>query len=171
MSAGTLISVEEYLNTTYRPDRDHVEGALLERNVGEHDHSWMQTLLGILFFAHERGWNVRAFVEQRVQVESGRFRVPDVCVVRKGDYEPIVTRPPVLCIEILSKDDTVRSMEERVNDYLRFGVPTVWVLDPHTRRGYAYTSDGVRREATDGVMRAANPGHCEIELPMSELAE
>ncbi len=151
MSAATLISVEEYLNTSYRPDRDYVEGVLLERNVGEHDHSWMQTLLAVLFFAHESEWNVRALVEQRVQVKQGRFRVPDVCIIRRGAYEQIVTRPPLLCIEVLSRDDTVSAMEERVNDYMQFGVPTVWVLDPRTRRGYMYTADGIRREAKDGV--------------------
>ena len=42
MSTGMLVSVEEYLNTTYRPDRDYVGGELIERTVGEHDHGWLQ---------------------------------------------------------------------------------------------------------------------------------
>jgi hypothetical protein len=42
MKAATLISVEEYLRTSYRPDCDYVDGEVLERNVGERDHSKLQ---------------------------------------------------------------------------------------------------------------------------------
>ena len=35
MGIGALVSVEEYLRTSYRPDCDFVEGRVLERNVGE----------------------------------------------------------------------------------------------------------------------------------------
>jgi Uma2 family endonuclease len=171
MSTGMLVSVEEYLNTTYRPDRDYVGGELIERTVGEHDHGWLQTLVGILFFARESVWQVRAIVELRVQVAPDRFRIPDVCVVRKGAFEQVVTRPPVLCIEIMSKDDTARALEERIHDYLQFGVPTVWLIDPKTRRAFVYTPDGVRREAADGILRAANPEHPEIEIALSALFE
>ena len=39
MKATALVPVEEYLRTTYRPDCDYVDGEVLERNVGEKDHS------------------------------------------------------------------------------------------------------------------------------------
>jgi hypothetical protein len=35
MSAAIAISVTEYLNASYRPDCDYVDGELVERNVGE----------------------------------------------------------------------------------------------------------------------------------------
>ena len=171
MPAGTLVSVEEYLNTTYRPDRDYVEGVLLERNVGERDHSWMQALLVGAFLTRRGAWSVMPLPEQRVQIKPDRFRIPDVCIVRSDETDQIIRRPPILCVEILSKNDTVDAMEEKVSDYLEFGVPTVWVIDPRTRRGFIYTADGIRRESRDGVLRAVNPGYPEIELPMSELAE
>jgi hypothetical protein len=31
----TMISVGEYLGSTYHPDRDYIDGELLERNAGE----------------------------------------------------------------------------------------------------------------------------------------
>jgi hypothetical protein len=34
-----VVPVEEYLRTSYRPDCDYVDGEVLDRNVGEHDHS------------------------------------------------------------------------------------------------------------------------------------
>ena len=166
-----LVSVEEYLNTTYRPDRDYVGGELIERTVGEYDHSRLQALITGILLANETLWHTRTLPEQRVQVTSNRFRVPDLCVIRRGTEEQIVTRPPVLCIEILSKDDTTRALEERIHDYLQFGVPTVWLIDPKARRAFIYTPDGVRRDAADGVLRAANPEHPPIEIPLSALFE
>jgi hypothetical protein len=41
----TLVSLSEYLATIYRPDCEYVDGELLERNVGEWDHSRLQALL------------------------------------------------------------------------------------------------------------------------------
>lgn len=44
MPAETLISVEEYLATSYRPDCDYVDGQVLERNLGEWEHGSLQAL-------------------------------------------------------------------------------------------------------------------------------
>ena len=35
MSSATVVSVAEYLSTSYRPDLDYVDGELQERNFGE----------------------------------------------------------------------------------------------------------------------------------------
>jgi len=48
MATGTLVSVEEYLNTSYSPDCDYVDGEVLERNLGEREHSELQTEDGLL---------------------------------------------------------------------------------------------------------------------------
>ena len=55
MAAATQISLEEYLKTTYRPDRDYVDGEVLERNLGERDHSQPQTLLAAYFLIRQEG--------------------------------------------------------------------------------------------------------------------
>jgi Uma2 family endonuclease len=93
--------------------------------------------------------------EQRVPVKPERFRVPDILAVRApAAATPIVEHPPLLCIEILSRDDHRQDMQERIDDYPAFGVPCVWVLNPRTRHGYVYTSEGMR-EAKDGILRVA----------------
>jgi len=50
VSVATAVPLSEYLNTSYRPDCDYLEGELLERNVGEWDHARLQGLLGFLIF-------------------------------------------------------------------------------------------------------------------------
>jgi len=166
MAAGTQISVTEYLATCYRPDCDYVDGEVLERNVGEHDHGRLQGVLYAYFFNREKQWGVYVLPEQRVQVSQRRFRVPDVCVLAGGKPdEQILTKPPMLCIEILSPDDTMSRMLDRVHDFLAFGVSHVWVLDPRTKRAYDYTAAGMQ-EVKDGMLRTDDP---QIAVPLAEL--
>ena len=47
-TAPTLISVEEYLSTSYHPDCDYVDGELEERNVGEYSHGKMLAAADLL---------------------------------------------------------------------------------------------------------------------------
>ena len=92
----------------------------------------------------------------------------DVCVVLASTpKEQIFTTPPFLCIEILSAEDRMSRMLEKIDDYLQMGVPHVWVIDPGARRGYHYTPDGMR-EAKDGVLRTSNP---ELAVPLAEVWE
>ncbi len=84
--------------------------------------------------------------EQRVQTRPERFRVPEVCVVTaKPEGEPgrrIVTRPPHLCVEILSPEDTAVETLEKVRVYLNFGVAWVWVIDPVSLAGQVHSRNG-----------------------------
>jgi len=163
---ATLVPLEEYLRTTYRPDCDYVDGEVLERNVGEHPHSNLQTEFVVYFRTRRKQWNVHAVVEQRVQVAARRFRIPDICVMLgRGPFPPIFREPPFICIEILSKDDTLASMLDRIDDYLKFGVPYVWLVNPLNRRAWVYTPDG-SREVKDGTLRTENP---EIVIPLADV--
>ena len=45
-------------------------------------------------------------------------------------------------IEILSPRDCLVEMQERVDDYLGFGVGYVWVINPRTRQTWIYDPNG-----------------------------
>jgi Uma2 family endonuclease len=160
------ISVAEYLSTAYSPDRDYIDGEVLERNFGEMDHSSTQGAILVSLFIRRREWGIHVYPEQRVQVKAARFRIPDVCAVKgaKPD-EQIFTRPPFLCVEILSQDDRMSQMQERISDYLQMGVPYVWLVDPGSRRAWIYTSDAIG-EVKDGVLRTRQP---DIEVPLAGI--
>ena len=165
-TARALVPVHEYLHTDYEPDCDYVDGELVERNVGEKNHSKLQKRILRYFDDRQEIWNLFAIQECRVQVSPTRFRVPDICVVLGPEpNEEIFTHPPFLCIEILSPEDRMSRMQVKIADYLAFGVRYVWVIDPQTRRAWIYTS-GSMREVRDGVLRTEDP---ELLVPLDEL--
>lgn len=166
MGTATLVPVSEYLSTDYSPDCDYVDGELEERNVGEKDHGNVQKRLLLYLGSRERELGIFVIPEQRIQMGPARFRVPDICVVAGAEpEEQIFTRPPFLCIEILSPEDRMSRMQEKIDDYLGFGVRYVWLLNPQSRRAYVYTSQGMV-EVKDGVLRTGAP---EIAVPLSEV--
>jgi Uma2 family endonuclease len=134
MATSTLVPVSEYLATAYRPDCDYVDGQLQERNLGELDHGSLQLAIAVLLNNRRHEWRIRVVPELRVQVAANRFRVPDLCVISAdAPREQVVQSAPLLCIEILSPEDTLSRMVERVHDFLNMGVRQVWIFDPRLR--------------------------------------
>jgi Uma2 family endonuclease len=160
------ISVEEYLASSYEPDCDYVDGQIEERNLGERTHARFQLRIGAYLLAHYEQEGVEVGTEWRVQVKPTRFRIPDVCVILDGPGDEILTKPPFLCIEILSPEDRMSRIEVRINDYLTMGVPYVWVLDPQTEQAYVATPTEGLREVKDGVLRTESPV---LEVPLGEI--
>jgi Uma2 family endonuclease len=166
MQDTALIPIAEYLEASYRPDCDYVDGRLVERNVGERDHSKIQGELFHYLRLRRRALGIHAFVEQRVQVSPTRFRVPDVCVVAGQEpADQIFHQPPLLCVEILSRSDRRNDMQERIDDYLNFGVKYVWVINPQARQAWVHTTGGTH-EVKDGILRTENPS---LEVPLTDL--
>ena len=166
MASRTLISVAEYLRTSYRPDCDYVNGEIEVRNSGEKSHGKLQKALLLFLAAREKDWGVFVIQEQRVQVNPSRFRIPDLCVMTTEPGEEVFTTPPHLCVEILSPEDRLSRLEDRVDDYLKMGVPYVWVLDPHTRRAWSITPLEGWREEKSGILKTENPA---LEVPLAEM--
>lgn len=95
-----------------------------------------------------------------------RFRVPDVCVLRAPLRRTrILTTPPYLVIEILSPEDTWRRMQEKIDDYRRFGVENLWIVDPAERRAWRVLAGGTE-EATDLMLTTSDGA---VTLPLPEI--
>jgi Uma2 family endonuclease len=166
MSTQALVSVEEYLRTSYDPDCDYVDGEIQERNLGEFDHGNLQSELIHYLRARRKKLNLFAIVEQRVQVSARRFRVPDLCLyVGQAPKEQVFRTPPFACIEILSPEDRLDRMQSRIDDYLDFGVRYVWVINPGSRRVWSYFKGG-STELTDAILRTEDPA---LEIPLAEV--
>jgi len=161
-----LWTVREYLRTSWSPDREFVDGRIEERNLGEKEHSIIQRYLTVLFAINCAGWKVEVFPELRTQTQSHRFRVPDVLVMRAGEkFDRYVTHPPLIAIEILSPEDSLRSMREKASEYRGFGIEHIWVIDPEPRVAYRYTSAGLEEVQSGELAVPETP----IRVVLSEL--
>jgi Uma2 family endonuclease len=161
-----LWTVREYLSTSWSPDREFVDGRIEERNLGEKEHSLIQRYLTFLFMLKRAEWGVEVFPELRTQVAATNFRVPDVLVVRAGEaFERYLTHPPLIAIEILSSEDSLRKMQEKFTNYQRFGIPNIWIIDPEPRLAYRYTAAGLEQVQTCELAVPETP----IRVVLSEL--
>lgn len=131
MATTNLISAEEYLKTSYDPDCEFIHGNLEKRPVPEWDHAaWQEALIG-WFRDHKIDWNIRVFPELRVQVAADHFRIPDVTILsRNAPREQIITHPPLAVFEILSPDDSMTAILDKLEAYDSMGIPAIWVIDP-----------------------------------------
>jgi len=170
MATASLIPVSEYLRTTYRPDCDFIDGVIQERNVGEKPHSGIQSILVAMFNANRRNWNLVAFTELRVQVSATRFRVPDVTVIRRSDpADPIVQHSPLICIEILSPEDRLHRLQERIDDYTKMGVENIWLIDPISRHAWIATPDGSHTRVHEAFVVPGTATHVSLAELFAEL--
>jgi Uma2 family endonuclease len=142
--APALLSIEDYLRTSYHPDADYIDGEVEERNLGEYEHARLQYVLGAMFALHEREWNIRGLTEQRILINSSRVRICDLCFIsRDAVRERVLRDPPLLCIEILSPEDRLSRARSVLQDYFSIGVPNIWLLDPIRQAAHTYDSTGL----------------------------
>lgn len=172
MATAIHIPVSEYLATSYRPDRDYIDGEVRERDLGEQPHACIQAAITALFHRNRKEWGIRVLPEQRVQVSPTRFRIPDVCVVpANASGEEIIRFAPMICIEVLSRGDSIGELQERADDYAEMGVPYIWAFDPVRRRVWSTNSDGLFKVREAELHVQGTPIHIDIASIFAELDE
>jgi len=160
MGAGVLISLEQYLATDYSPDREFVDGVVLERHVGELPHSLVQRNLVLVLC--QRYPHLFVLPELRVRTVSGRCRIPDVCVTLERPSTDVLEDAPFLAIEILSRRDEMTEVLEKLEEYVEAGVANVWLVDPRKKRIYTFTAH--RLEEVLDSQAVTEPPHIRLEL-------
>lgn len=131
LPTSPLVSVEEYLNTSYEPDVEYVDGVLVERNVGDWLHSLVQS--NILFALRRKYPHLKVVPELRSRTTETRYRLPDVCVLRSAPKTKYLVEAAYIVVEVLSESDVMSSAMEKLAEYARRGVPEVWLIDPRLR--------------------------------------
>jgi len=152
MSTKAGIPVDEYLHTSYPDlDREYRDGEVVERSLPDYFHSRTQALLIVFFEALRKQLPVVACPELRLKLRAGLYLIPDVAVfwpskpASVAGYMP-PDSPPLIAIEVLSTDDRLSKVREKLEEYKAWGVPHVWLVDPHTKR--VYMCDKVLVEVT-----------------------
>ena len=137
MGAKTGVSVEEYLHTSFPDlDREYRDGELVERTLPDYLHGKVQGLLFAFFATTRKTLQVHPCVETRMKLRAGLYRIPDVAVFSPTEPDRVPENPPLVVIEVLSLDDRLAEVRDKLEEYKTWGVAHVWLVDPHSRRMY-----------------------------------
>ncbi|GEM_PF-393620 len=173
MSTNTLMTVEEYLHTSFEDgDREYVDGEIVERNMGEWDHGKIQCFLGYLFLrmATQAG-GLSVLTDIRVRINSTRYRIPDVAVWLErdagADHNGIPVAAPFIVVEIFSPEDRMSRVTPKMEEYLSIGVLWVWLINPYKETAILYTPANPEGSPCP-VLRTQNP---EIEISLERVLQ
>src|SRR3989442_13876076 len=147
MPAKTILTLEQFQQL---PDDDMQheldEGELIVMPPPKPGHGRGQAkiahLLRDFVKRHSLG---EVFTETGYLLRTGPWtvRAPDVsflCSARASQVQPdeYIHGAPDLAIEIVSASDTAAQMMRKVNQYLRFGGHTVWVIYPELQQVHVF---------------------------------
>jgi Uma2 family endonuclease len=155
-----LVSPDEYLNSSYGPDMEYVDGVLVERGVPTVAHSLLQHILEVYLEFYYEQFQFEPLPEVRTQiVERARYRIPDVmlCPVPLPPGK-IVNTIPWAVIEILSPEDRFSDLVARFQDYKKIGVRHMVLLDPEDLVAYRFENGALTQTQFTS-----------LELPTGEL--
>ena len=137
MGTRTAIPIEEYLHTVFEgPDREFRDGEVVERSMPDLSHGECQGMLAAFFVARKKRLNLYPCTETRMRLPNQRVLIPDVAVFHLARPSEVPDTPPLVVIEITSPDDRLSEVRAKLEEYRTWGVPHVWLVDPHLRRFY-----------------------------------
>jgi Uma2 family endonuclease len=156
----TLVSADEYLTSSYHPDMEFVDGALVERGVPTISHGLLQHVLCVYLDAFRTEFEFEPLPAVRTQiVERARYRIPDVMLCPLPVPAGIImTSAPWAVIEILSPEDRFSDVVARFQDYKKIGVRHMVLLDPEDLVAYRFENGAL-----------AQTQIASLELPTGDL--
>ena len=152
VTSKTEVTPEELLAM---PDGGHyelIDGELKERRVSALSNlvaAEANRVLGNHCQAHRLGWIFAAEHGYRCfPWKPGKVRRADVSFIRRDRYsleqlseDGFTTIPPDLAVEVVSPNDLVGELDEKIDEYLRAGVRLVWVIRPAARAVQVFRGD------------------------------
>lgn len=148
VATKTQIRAEDYLRMTFEHDAEFVHGEIVERSMPDWTHSRIQTELAICFGSLRKSHGLYTSTELRMKVAPDVYRIPDVAVYVGRCSQPVPETPPLVAIEISSKDDRYSDLMQKLEEYRQWGVQHIWLIDPATKRFSIYTDLGLQNASS-----------------------
>jgi Uma2 family endonuclease len=139
---GRQMTVEQWGDLPEDQEGELVDGVLVAEEQVTTDHELLRA--GFLVEVEVWARNNRAFAGAgdtfKLRITARRGRKPDAFVYlagqpRPGLRDPLVSEPPSIVIEIISRSrgDVRRDRIEKMVDYAKAKVPWYWLVDPDAR--------------------------------------
>jgi Uma2 family endonuclease len=76
---------------------------------------------------------------------------------------------PQLVIEVLSPTDKPNKINQRIGDYLRRGIPLVWIVDPDDRTVGVHRKGELPRTLDDADVLTGEEVLPDLKIPVADL--
>jgi Uma2 family endonuclease len=148
------------------------DGELIKFTGMNRKHLKLIHILNRLFLkteAHQRGGEL--IPENDVILSGIQIRRPDLAffsaedIACSDDEEPI----PAFTIEVISGNDNINKVEEKIGEYYKAGVKVVWLIFPESKSVHVYTSRRDVKICLENDICSANPVLPEFKIGVDEL--
>lgn len=144
---GTVADVD-WINDHEDRLYELVDGILVEKAMGlEESRLAMRIGRFISIFVDDEERGIVAGADGTIQLDLNLVRIPDVSSISWDRLpggvmpeDPIPLVVPDLVVEVLSKSNTRKEMEDKLREYFEKGVRLVWYVRPRLRVVDVYTS-------------------------------
>jgi len=141
MGAKSALSDEQYLHTSFPDlDKEYRDGELVERSLPTYPHSKATYRLLLFFGALAKTLALYPAPELRMKIRTGLYLIPDIALFHGDEPPDVPESPPLVAIEILSPDDRLEKVSDKLEEYRAWGVPHTWAVDPVAQK--FYSNDG-----------------------------
>ena len=148
-----------------------VDGRFVEKNVGYLSSDTEGAVITLLRSVAVKSGSVKVLPATMgyrcFPDDPDRIRKPDCTVIRSErlhelpDPDPgFMPLIPDFAVEVTSTNDTLKEIDEKVDEYLNAGFPLVWVADPNGRRVGVFS-----RGQKPSILTEDDELRCESVLP------
>jgi len=125
------------------------------------------------FFIKSGFWETGTFIsEYDVWLTGLQMRRPDIAYLTEGQIQKAKKGEDVIpkfVVEILSENDNVNKVEEKVGEYFKAGVEVVWNIYFEQQVVYVYTSRRDVKICMENDICSAAPTLPDFELSVSQI--
>jgi Uma2 family endonuclease len=145
MATKAQVTAEQYLHMMFERDAEYVHGEVVERALPDNTHSLIQFLILMAIGHVIQSHPLFPRPELPVRLAPDVLRIPDISVFAgEAPKQSVPSEPPLLVIEILSKDDRHLDLMQKLEEYRVWGVSNIWVVNPISKRLSIYTEFGLQ---------------------------
>jgi Uma2 family endonuclease len=155
-----------------------VDGTLIEKVMGTYESliaGRLLTRFNNYLDAQARRPGIALGADGMLRLRIKLIRVPDASFISKeqlkrGSFprQGVAAVAPTIAVEVISEGNTKREMEEKLDEYFRFGAVEVWYIYPETKTLLRYTAPGASELLTeqDAITTPVLPG---FRCPLAPL--
>jgi Uma2 family endonuclease len=150
---------EDVLRLLESPDKricELIDGVLVEKPMGFEESTLASIIVQHIWnFLDEDDLGIAFCPDAPIRIRPGRVRFPDTGFIswkrlpnEEFPEDKILDVMADLAVEVLSKSNTVKEMELKLDDYFEAGVKLVWYVDPKAETVTVYASRHTKKMLT-----------------------